>query len=206
MASVRPSSRERPPLRGDAARNAQRLIVAGRALLRENPQASAEDIARAAGVGTITLYRRFGTRDNLVRAIFLEMFETEIAPVLARAEQHADPREGVRIALEGALRTASDHGVPFSAGMSLELADSFVRPVARIVRRGQKQGVMRSDLSAENDTLRLLLMLMSVVPTFRPKSRGWNRYILLVMDSLTATPANRLPRAEPVTDPFQRGD
>src|SRR5690242_9874271 len=203
MPPERVSSKERAPLRGDAARNAQRLIAAGRALLSENPQASAEDIARAAGVGVITLYRRFGTRENLVRAIFLDLFETEIAPVLAHAEQQRDPREGVRIALEGALRTANDHGIPFSAGMSLELADSFVRPVARIVRRGQKQGVMRSDLNAESDTLRILLMLTSVLPTFRPKSRGWNRYIQLIMDSLTTTPVKRLPRAEPVTDPFQ---
>jgi hypothetical protein len=87
--------------------------------------------------------------------------------------------------------------------MSVELADSFVRPVARIVHRGQKQGLMRPDLNAESDTLRILLMLTSLLPTFRPKSRGWNRYLQLVMDSLTVTPANRLPRAEPVTDPFR---
>jgi AcrR family transcriptional regulator len=193
---------DRRRLRGDALRNERRLIEVGRLLLRQNPHASAEDIARAAGVGVATLYRRFGTRENLVREMFVELFVTDIAPLLDRAELEPDPREGVRIALEGALRTASRNGIPLPAGMTMELAERFVGPVSRLIRRAQQQGLMRPDLKAEKDTLRILLMLLAVLPTLRPNSEGWKRYVRLVLDSLTSTSAAPLPRSEGVFDPF----
>lgn len=64
----RPSPR-RP--RADAARNRARLIeVAGRVFAEKGSSASLEEIARAAGVGIGTLYRRFPTRDALVAEVY----------------------------------------------------------------------------------------------------------------------------------------
>jgi AcrR family transcriptional regulator len=58
------------PLRRDAAENRARLLTAAEQVFAEHgTDASIEDIARAAGVGPATLYRRFGTKDNLVREV-----------------------------------------------------------------------------------------------------------------------------------------
>src|SRR5262249_37244893 len=64
-----------PPgqLRRDAERNRLRLLEAAREVFGERGcDASLEEIARRAGVGIGTLYRRFPTRETLIEALFAE--------------------------------------------------------------------------------------------------------------------------------------
>lgn len=64
------------PLRADAARNRQSLLDAAfAAFRREGVTASLDDIARAAGVGSGTLYRHFANRDALVLAVIEDRME-----------------------------------------------------------------------------------------------------------------------------------
>lgn len=57
-------ARHRRPLRADAQRNEDRLLqAAAAAFAREGAGASVKDIAREAGVGVGTLYRRFPSRN-----------------------------------------------------------------------------------------------------------------------------------------------
>ncbi|HWT21873.1 MAG TPA: helix-turn-helix domain-containing protein, partial [Solirubrobacteraceae bacterium] len=65
---------EPPRERADAARNRRRILEAAAALVQERGIAcvSMEDVARAAGVGTGTLYRRFGDRAGLALALLEE--------------------------------------------------------------------------------------------------------------------------------------
>ena len=67
--------------RGDALRNRERILSAGDRLLRQTPTATLADIATAAGVSRATLYRHFGNRETLKRA-------------LAERPQHDDPDPG----------------------------------------------------------------------------------------------------------------
>ncbi len=61
------------PLRADARRNYDQIVAAAReALLEHGPAASLEDIARRAGVGIGTLYRRFPNRLALLEAVYRE--------------------------------------------------------------------------------------------------------------------------------------
>ena len=59
------------PQREAAARNEAKIVDAARALLRERDPGAVDmrDIARAAGVGVGTLYRRFGDKARLLAAI-----------------------------------------------------------------------------------------------------------------------------------------
>ena len=79
-------------LRADARRNHQQILRAARDLFVERgPTAPLEDIARRAGVGIGTLYRRFSDRDTLMRAVVLDaLVETvEIAERAGREEASA---------------------------------------------------------------------------------------------------------------------
>jgi AcrR family transcriptional regulator len=59
-------------MRADARRNHERLLEAARDVFVERgPEASLEEIARRAGVGIATLYRRFADRPTLMRAVVL---------------------------------------------------------------------------------------------------------------------------------------
>jgi AcrR family transcriptional regulator len=65
---VQPSAR---PARADAARNRERILCAARRLYEaRGPEGvSMDDVACEAGVGKGTLYRRFGDRGGLARAL-----------------------------------------------------------------------------------------------------------------------------------------
>jgi AcrR family transcriptional regulator len=64
------------PLRADAQRNYDKLVLAAREAFRERgSDASLDDIARRAGVGPGTLYRHFPTRDALIDAMMRDWAE-----------------------------------------------------------------------------------------------------------------------------------
>ncbi|RKH07885.1 TetR/AcrR family transcriptional regulator [Corallococcus carmarthensis] len=59
------------PLRADGRRNRERIVaVAAELVGRDGAQASLEEIARRAGVGSATLHRHFPSRQALLEAIF----------------------------------------------------------------------------------------------------------------------------------------
>lgn len=61
------------PLRADARRNREQIITTAREVfLEQGVHASLEEIARRAGVGIATLYRRFPDRHTLVQQVALE--------------------------------------------------------------------------------------------------------------------------------------
>jgi AcrR family transcriptional regulator len=65
---------QEPRERSDAARNRRRILEAAAALVDERgiERVSMDDVARAAGVGTGTVYRRFGDRSGLAFALLDE--------------------------------------------------------------------------------------------------------------------------------------
>lgn len=61
----------RRPMRADAQRNEDRLLkAAAAAFARDGADASVKDIAREAGVGVGTLYRRFPSKELLIEATY----------------------------------------------------------------------------------------------------------------------------------------
>ncbi|MGH3328581.1 MAG: TetR/AcrR family transcriptional regulator [Streptomycetales bacterium] len=77
------------PLRADAARNRDQILAAARDVFVERGSgAPLEEIARRAGVGIGTLYRRFTNRQTLMREVVLDaLTRTRQAAECARAEE-----------------------------------------------------------------------------------------------------------------------
>jgi AcrR family transcriptional regulator len=71
---IPPEELAAPPERADAARNRRRVLDAAAALFAERGVAAVtvDDVAAAAGVGRMTLYRRFGDKGGLARALLGE--------------------------------------------------------------------------------------------------------------------------------------
>ncbi|MFD7153847.1 TetR/AcrR family transcriptional regulator [Kribbella sp. NPDC059898] len=95
------------PTRADAARNYDRLVTAARETFAEHgTDTSLEEIARRAGVGIGTLYRRFPNRTALLEAVYVD----EIQSVVDRAydfDKELEPFE----ALAAWLRSFVGYGL-----------------------------------------------------------------------------------------------
>jgi AcrR family transcriptional regulator len=118
------------PERADAARNRARILEAARSLFAERGvrDVSLEEVARAAGVGKATLFRRFGDRGALFLAL-LDEHERELQDEVLRGEPPlgpgAPPRERVLAFLDALLHLSLEH-------RDLLLASETARPGARL--------------------------------------------------------------------------
>ncbi|MGW1763519.1 TetR/AcrR family transcriptional regulator [Streptomyces sp. NPDC002073] len=66
----------RRPMRADARRNVEKIVAAAGALIAEHgADASLEEVARRAGVGSATLHRHFPSRQVLLEAVFKDRVE-----------------------------------------------------------------------------------------------------------------------------------
>src|SRR5262245_50413864 len=93
-------------MRADARRNRDRLVsVASEVVAEQGAEASLEEIARRAGVGSATLHRHFPTRMSLLDAVFAE----RVAELCALADELAstvDPVDALTRWLGAVVRHA----------------------------------------------------------------------------------------------------
>lgn len=80
--------REAGKLRADARGNRDRLLDVARAALADDPDATLNSIAKAAGVGQGTLYRHFPTREALVLGVYRKEIDELVELVPALLAQH----------------------------------------------------------------------------------------------------------------------
>jgi AcrR family transcriptional regulator len=116
--------------RADAARNRARILDAARSLFAERgvDEVTLEEVARAAGVGKATLFRRFGDRGALFLAL-LDEHERELQDAILRGAPPLGPgapaRERLLAFLDALLRLSLEH-------RELLLASETARPGARL--------------------------------------------------------------------------
>ena len=100
------------PLRRDAQRNRQRILAAARREFAERGlDVSMDDIARAAGVGVGTVYRRFPDKEQLIDALFEDRM-AEMVELVERCLAIEDPWDGfVTFLAEMCGRQSADRGL-----------------------------------------------------------------------------------------------
>jgi AcrR family transcriptional regulator len=205
--SAVPSER---PLRRDAERNRQRILDAARVVFAERGlSGSHDDIAREAGVGVGTVYRRFPHKEQLIDALFDERIE-EIADVARAAAHHPDPWE----ALVGFLtRTqelqSQDRGlkeIVLGGARGTEravAARSLIAPLAaQVLQRAKDAGVVRADIELTDIPL-IQLAIGTIAESSRDDAPDvWRRMMTIVVDGLRAECA-RSELASPALDEEQ---
>jgi len=189
------------PLRADAERNRVKLLTAAhRVFASRGLDAGVEEIAREAGVGMGTLYRRFPTKESLVEAVIEDRFET-IGAELREAAAHEDPWEAFAgCALALAARIAEDRSFFQVVSESVKRSeraraqrDALLAVMAPAVQRAQRAGVLRDDVSVED--VPGLCAVAARLPAWRLEQRPdlWRRYLGVVLDGLRPDGATPLP-------------
>ena len=136
-------------MRADAARNVARILRAARDVYGElGPDASVEAVARRAGVGERTLYRRFPTKADLVRAALDQSVAEDLTPVIDDARRADDPLRGLAELIDAAislgarernLLTAAHRAGSLTPDISIALNEAL----SNLARRGQQTGRSR---------------------------------------------------------------
>jgi AcrR family transcriptional regulator len=105
-------------LRADARRNHESLLGAAREVFVERgPDVALDEIARRAGVGIATLYRRFPDRLALMRAVVLDALEVTSSIAQAAIDDGPDPvtalskymHSVIEVGISAVIPTLLDH-------------------------------------------------------------------------------------------------
>jgi AcrR family transcriptional regulator len=155
----------RRPHRVDAARNFDAILAAARALFAEQgTDVLLADVARRAGVGAATLYRRFPTREDLAEAVYV----AEVDALCRYGEELAathDPREALAewirrfvtyMATKRALLTALDR----ESGTFLACKAALYESGGPLLVAAQQAGTARDDVSID-DVMRFVIGVTS---------------------------------------------
>lgn len=147
------------PMRADALRNYELLVEAARAVLVENDgDAPLEDIARRAGVGIGTLYRRFPKRLDLLEAVYREEVDA-LAHSKDRLVAEASPWEGLARWLHLLVGYVATKRVLFqelvdAIGKDSELLthsrEVLMESTGAMLKAAQDAGVARTDVRPDD--------------------------------------------------------
>jgi AcrR family transcriptional regulator len=185
-------------LRADAARNREQLLRAARAAFTEHgPDVPLVDVARRAGVGTATLYRRFPTREALLAAV-VEEHLAECAARAAAALAHPDPWPAFCELVEHLARTQVEERLftltvlgQSAATASVDAARrAMERDLVVLADRAKAAGELRADFDPTDITM-LLLGVAGITDAMPGPERGpvARRLTAYLLESFRATPA-----------------
>ena len=187
------------PLRADAARNHRKIVeAAAEAFESDGPDVPLEEIARRAGLGVATLYRRFRTREQLVRAVVEELFAAEVEPTAD--VDTGDPWEDLTGALTRALDVIAGRTVILKlarawAAYDVDTVHRYGRALGRLLERAREAGVVRPELTVR-DLSAVLVMAMTVARHGDPGGADRRRYLALLIDGMRPAPDPLPPSGE----------
>jgi AcrR family transcriptional regulator len=201
---------ETRPLRADAERNRKRLLDAAAAVFAERGlEASTAEIARRAGVGQGTVFRRFPTKDDLVAAIVVDRLH-EITDT-ARALLADPPPDGAVLAFMAQLASihVRDRGLIEAVNGTRALADPAVHDahgdlidvLEDVVKTDREAGLVREDLGAFD----VMALSKAVASACEPGivTASWKRYLAVVAAGLKPS-AEKLPGKAPTRAQLDR--
>jgi AcrR family transcriptional regulator len=196
--------------RAEASRNDARVLDAARAVLTADPDASMADIARRAGVGIGTLYRRYPSKEALVLHLCQDGMERLEAVAHTALEREGDAWDVFAQFMEDGLEAGAGALGAVLAGTFtptrelLATARRLYTAVAEVISRAQAAGVLRDDVTQED--VNLLFEQLRAVRLGDDKRTAalQRRYLGLILQALRAPAAEPLPGPAPSWKEIQR--
>jgi AcrR family transcriptional regulator len=193
--------------RGQAAQNDERILAAARDVFMADADAPISAVARRAGVGISALYRRYPSKEDLLRQLCADGLRLYLEEAEAALADTRDPWESFA-AFMRRIVAADVHSLTVRlAGTFTPTAEMFADSVRsgelndQIVARTKASGDLRADVQMED-----LPLVLEMVAAIRPGVFGdeertselRQRYLSLCLDGLRsgAQPLTGAPPTE----------
>lgn len=172
-------------MRADARRNRAAIVTAARAAVEElGDEVPLDQIAQRAHVTARTLFRHFPTRDDLLAAVLENYLAERVEPVLLRAAADPDPHRALVTVLTESTAAVVEHPEMLAlingGGQAADIMSSYTQRLAEVLSRAQHAGVVRTDLTPEDFSCFVTMLVASASRA----GGGWSRYLALMLDSL----------------------
>ncbi|HWA68033.1 MAG TPA: helix-turn-helix domain-containing protein [Mycobacteriales bacterium] len=178
---------ERKQLRRDAAENRELLLAAAAKVFAEQGlSAGVEEIARVAGVGVGTLYRRFPNKDALIAELVRDVLERMSA--LASAAIEIPDGGGLEHYLEGSSAYQMEHRgcLPrlWHTSPDNEALVQLRAKIATLLADAKRHGRVREEITATDLTM-LMWSIRGVIETTRDVApEAWRRHLAILVAGL----------------------
>jgi AcrR family transcriptional regulator len=188
--------------RAEAARNDQRILEAAREVFVADPGAPISAVAERAGVGIAALYRRYPSKEELLRQLCREGLRRYIGEVEAALADDGDPWAAFTRFMSRVVE-ADTHSLTLRLAGTFTPTEELYREAARaqelnvrLFERVRSAGAIRPEI--EVDDLALILEQLAAVDVGDQRRTGElrQRYLRLLLDALR-TPGATLPGPPP---------
>lgn len=181
-------------LRRDAVRNQTLILAAAHDVFAEQGfEAPLDDVARRAGIGIATLYRRYPSRQELVEAVLADKAKVYLAAA-CQAMRADDPWTGFSGYIKRIFELqAGDQTVADLLTMDMPKCPNFAdirhqidAAQQAVISRAIDAGALRSDFGLD-DVILLLLAQRGVVQASATRDPdAWRRLLCFTLDALRA--------------------
>jgi AcrR family transcriptional regulator len=131
----------------------RRIIERTAAVLAEGHGRTMQEIADRSGVGRTTLYRRFRTREDLLRAIFEQAIAEAREGIKAAHPYDGDVRDAFDRVIEEMLKIGDKYRVLFQEKTAhsehIDTKSTFVQMLRELIVRGQQDGTIEPNVPVE---------------------------------------------------------
>jgi AcrR family transcriptional regulator len=195
-----------PPLSGrraQAARNDERILDAARAVFIADPDAPISAVAKRAGVGISALYRRYESKEELLRRLCGDGLKRYNAAAEAALADTGDPWTAFTEFM-GRIVDADTHSLTLRLAGTFTSTDELRRDAGRaqelnlrLIERTKAAGAIRTDLTA--DDLSFIFEQLAAIRV-RDEQRTHqlrHRYLALQLDALHNPSTTPLPGPPP---------
>jgi AcrR family transcriptional regulator len=192
------------PLSGrkaQAARNDRLILDAAREVFTADPSAPVSAVAERAGVGISALYRRYASKEELLRRLCAEGLRTYIAAAEDALADDGDPWDAFTDFMRRVV-DADTHSLTLRLAGTFAPTDELNREAAkaeglnvRLFDRTKAAGAIRSDIEM-GDISMLLEQLAAIRVADEERTRQLrHRYLALLLEALQA------PSGSPLVGP-----
>jgi AcrR family transcriptional regulator len=197
-AAVTAIAQKARPLRRDAERNRLLILSAAKTVFAQRGlDASLDEIAKEAGLGVGTVYRRFPNRDALIDALSADVHRS-IERILDEALATPSAWDGLHYFMAAMLESqTADKGLR-DAMMARHVDHAAEEDLLRakidpamedLVTRAQAEGDLRADVTVTDIGVLVVAALGIAEFTASQSTEVWRRHLTILLDGLRTRPA-----------------
>lgn len=181
-----------PGRQAEAARNDQLILDAARAVFIADPAAPVSDVAKRAGVGIAALYRRYPSKEDMLRRLSGDGLHRYIAEAEQALADDRDPWTAFTAFIERVVR-ADTHSLTQRLAGTFTPTEELYRDAARaqdlnvaLFERVRAAGAIRPDVVVDDFAWILEMVAAVRLRDGQRTSELRQRYLALLLDGLRA--------------------